>query len=69
DNCPRDLARNLASLLDDQALHAELAARGQARAKALLRWDTERHRLLAAYDLALAGRKPVGATTAAALSK
>lgn len=69
DNCPRDLAHNLASLLDDQALHAELAARGQQRAKALLRWDTERNRLLAAYDLALAGKKPVGATTATALSK
>jgi glycosyltransferase involved in cell wall biosynthesis len=70
DNSPRDLARQMARLLDDGALRTELAARGELRAKTLLRWDTERNRLLAAYDTALGrGRKPVVATSAPAISK
>lgn len=70
DNSPADLARNMARLIDDPALHADLAARGSERATAMLRWETERGRLLAAYDMALArGRKTVVAGSAAALSK
>ncbi len=43
----------MARLIDDEALRAELAGRGQERAKALLRWETERAQLLAAYEMAL----------------
>lgn len=69
-NQPADLARNLARLIDDRGLHAELSARGQARAQSLLRWDVERSRLLAAYDLALTrGGKSVPATADAIISK
>ena len=49
-NCPLDLARQIARLLDDGALRAALSQTGKARAKALLRWETERAQLLAAYD-------------------
>jgi len=52
DNSPVDLARQIARLADDEPLRADLAARGAERAKALLRWETERSRLLAAYDIA-----------------
>ncbi len=56
DNCATDLARTMALLIDDQELRATLADEGKARAKALLRWDEERSRLLAAYELALSGQ-------------
>lgn len=70
DNSPRDLARQMARLIDDRALHADLAARGAARARSLLRWDHERSRLLAAYDLALArGRKIAEPAPAAVASE
>ncbi len=70
DNSSADLARNMARLIDDRALHADLAARGAERAKAMLRWENERGRLLGAYDMALGqGRKPVVATSVTALSK
>ena len=60
DNSPEDLARNLAALIDDAGLREELAEAGQARARALLRWDTERAQLLAAYETALKrGRRGV----------
>jgi len=62
DNSPVALATELARLADDTALRESLAEEGRARAKALLRWDTERSRLLAAYDLAL---KPGGGAEAA----
>lgn len=66
DNCPRDLASRMLTLLDDEALRAETAAEGVARAKSLLRWEEERGRLLAAYDCALEGgartvRRPMAA--------
>jgi glycosyltransferase involved in cell wall biosynthesis len=65
-NCPIALADHIAVLLDDENKRAALAAVGQDRAKALLRWDIERGRLLAAYDVALAGRRqPLSATTPA----
>jgi len=60
DNCPKDLARRMLGLIDDEALRGETTAAGVARAKALLRWDEEQARLLAAYDVALRGRtRPV----------
>ncbi len=57
-NSPIDLAEKIATLVDDDSLRTELAAVGQTRAKALLRWETERGRLLGAYRLALAGTQP-----------
>lgn len=57
-NCPIDLARQMGRLLDDEALKAQVAGQGKVRAKALLRWESERSRLLAAYDTAMkSGRK------------
>jgi glycosyltransferase involved in cell wall biosynthesis len=55
-NDPVDLARCMAELFDNTALHSQLAIEGQTRAKALLRWDAERDRLLAAYQTALEGQ-------------
>jgi glycosyltransferase involved in cell wall biosynthesis len=52
-NSPAKLAGEMARLLEDATLRQSLAAEGQARAKALLRWETERSRLLGAYELAL----------------
>ena len=43
-------------LLDDETLCNRLSETGKARAKALLRWETERAQLLAAYDLLLKDR-------------
>ncbi|MGQ0673555.1 MAG: glycosyltransferase family 4 protein [Hyphomicrobium sp.] len=61
DNSPVDLARRLARLADDEELRGRLAAEGQARAAMLLRWDVERARLLAAYEMALKpARRAVG---------
>jgi hypothetical protein len=49
------------SLIDDAELRQRTTSEGVARAKALLRWDEERGRLLAAYDVALQGsRQRVG---------
>jgi glycosyltransferase involved in cell wall biosynthesis len=53
DNSPADLAANLERLVDDTALRTDLAERGRERARQLLRWETERAQLLAAYDRAL----------------
>jgi glycosyltransferase involved in cell wall biosynthesis len=62
DNSPADLAANMARLIDDEALRERLAAEGRERARELLRWDRERSRLLAAYEMALAPKgKPVPA--------
>jgi glycosyltransferase involved in cell wall biosynthesis len=62
DNSPADLAANMARLIDDEVLREQLAAEGRERARELLRWDRERSRLLAAYEMALAPRgKPVPA--------
>lgn len=56
DNCPKDLACNMARLLDDQMLHEQLAHEGRTRAARLLRWEAERSRLLQAYEVALTPR-------------
>lgn len=70
DNSPRDLAAQMMRLVDDPVLHADLAQRGTERAKALLRWESERTRLLAAYDLALSrGRPALASTTVATASE
>lgn len=55
-NDPVDLAAKMARLIDDEPLRTSLAAKGRARAEAVVRWEPERARLLAAYELALAGR-------------
>jgi glycosyltransferase involved in cell wall biosynthesis len=58
-NSPIELARQIGRLIDDPALRARLSEEGRVRSTALLRWDTERGRLLAAYERALlTGRKP-----------
>lgn len=66
DNSPVSLAEQVACLIDDVAMRARLADAGRERAKALLRWETERAQLLAAYDTALGskGRATVPTGTA-----
>ena len=54
DNDPASLAARIAELLDDEALRSKLADIGRERAQSLLRWETERAQLLAAYEAALA---------------
>lgn len=63
-NSPVALAGELGRLLDNQELRSGLAEEGRARAKALLRWETERSRLLGAYEMAL---RPSRRTAAAGL--
>ncbi len=63
-NSPLELAGQMARLLDDETLRSKLSHTGKARAKALLRWETERAQLLAAYEFLLKDRT---ATTGAAL--
>jgi glycosyltransferase involved in cell wall biosynthesis len=55
-NSPIELAAQMARLLDNTALRLQLSATGKARAKVLLRWETERAQLLAAYELLLKDR-------------
>ncbi|MBR2537632.1 MAG: glycosyltransferase family 4 protein [Hyphomicrobium sp.] len=55
-NDPHALASQMSRLLDDADLRGALGEEGIARSRALLRWENERARLLAAYELALAGR-------------
>ena len=55
DNDPVDLADKMMRLLDDAGMRERLAETGRERAKKLLCWDSERARLLMAYDVALAG--------------
>jgi glycosyltransferase involved in cell wall biosynthesis len=64
DNCPRSLAAQIARLVDDEPLRKSLATAGQARARSLLRWETERANLLAAYELALGDKARVPAMPA-----
>jgi glycosyltransferase involved in cell wall biosynthesis len=52
-NCPRSLADRMLTLFDDPVLRERTAAEGLTRAKSLLRWEDERQRLLAAFDLVL----------------
>jgi glycosyltransferase involved in cell wall biosynthesis len=58
DNCPLSLADAMARLIDDRLLRDRVSEAGMERAKSLLRWETERANLLAAYELAL-GEKAV----------
>ena len=55
DNCPHQLAAQMARLIDDADLRGALSEEGMSRANALLKWENERARLLAAYEMALAG--------------
>ena len=55
-NSPVEFAGQMARLLNDMKLRDALADIGRARAKALLRWETERAQLLAAYDCILKER-------------
>lgn len=57
DNCPRALAGQMLLLIDNEDLKLKLSTEGKSRAQALLRWDTERARLLAAYETVLAARQ------------
>ena len=52
-NDPHDLADKIAGLLEASARRAALSGAGRSRAAALLRWDLERAKLLAAYRRAL----------------
>ncbi|HPG88531.1 MAG TPA: glycosyltransferase family 4 protein [Hyphomicrobium sp.] len=54
DNDPRDLADKMARLVDDVDLRGALGEEGVSRSRALLKWESERARLLSAYDCALA---------------
>ena len=53
-NSSVDLADKMARVLDDPDLRGALGEEGLARSRALLKWDSERSRLLAAYQMALA---------------
>jgi glycosyltransferase involved in cell wall biosynthesis len=55
-NSPIEFADQMARLLHDATLRDTLAEIGRVRAKALLRWETERAQLLAAYDCILKER-------------
>ncbi len=52
-NDPKVLAHQMLRLVDDIDLRGALGDEGQIRAKALLKWENERGRLLAAYQMAL----------------
>lgn len=54
DNSAADIARQLQRLMDEEGLAGRLAEEGRARARALLDWDAEAARLVAAYDTAAA---------------
>ncbi len=64
DNSATDLAGRIVELADNRDLRTTLAEAGEARAKALLRWDEERSRLLAAFDVALNAETARAAETA-----
>ena len=66
-NDPIELAAHVANLCDDVELRRSLGEAGQRRARTLLRWDGERQRLLAAYDLALGHGRPTEVSSAAAV--
>lgn len=53
DNDPLQLAAHMARLIDDKDLAGALSEEGKSRARMLLKWENERARLLAAYELAL----------------
>jgi glycosyltransferase involved in cell wall biosynthesis len=68
-NCPRALAAGIERLLDDGSLREALAACGRERARNLLRWETERAQLLAAYDIALGGQRQAAVPASAPLGR
>lgn len=55
-NDPKELAGKMAKLFDDADLAGALSEEGRARARMLLKWENERARLLAAYELAFADK-------------
>lgn len=57
-NDPNALANQMLRLIDDPDLKGALAEEGLVRAKALLKWENERSRLLAAYQSVLAAGAP-----------
>jgi glycosyltransferase involved in cell wall biosynthesis len=67
-NDPKDLARQMRRLFDDAELRAALSEVGLARAKSLLRWDAEKSRLLAAYDMVLSNPQAQSSPVAASLA-
>lgn len=69
DNCPHDLAQQMLKLIDSEELRNSLSSEGKSRAQALLRWDTERARLLAAYEAVLAPKTEALPVRAEAASK
>ncbi|MDX2157294.1 MAG: glycosyltransferase family 4 protein [Hyphomicrobiaceae bacterium] len=69
DNSPVSLADRMSTLLDDEDLRSHLVGLGRDRAKALLRWETERAQLLAAYETALGGRSSTEAATREAATR
>ena len=69
-NDPKSLAAAMEALLDDDELRRNVARVGEKRAKALLKWENERARLLGAYDLALSGqKKPLRGPAESAITK
>ena len=56
DNSPAQLAAAMARLVDEPDLRDRLATAGRERAQSMLRWDTERAQLLAAYETALGNK-------------
>ncbi|MGB4864427.1 MAG: glycosyltransferase family 4 protein [Hyphomicrobium sp.] len=65
-NSSVDLADKMARVLDDPDLRGALGEEGLARSRALLKWDSERSRLLAAYQMALADPQTKDSRVAAA---
>jgi glycosyltransferase involved in cell wall biosynthesis len=56
-NDPIDFAEKVIQLLDSEQLRSELGARGRKRIEENINWETDRQRLLAAYELALKSPK------------
>ncbi len=56
DNNSKHLASQMARLFDDKDLAGALGEEGRARARQLLKWENEKARLLAAYELALSDK-------------
>lgn len=65
-NDAADLAVKFAKLADDMDLRGALRDEGMSRARVLLKWETERARLLAAHQTALSNPVQVAQTAGAA---
>jgi glycosyltransferase involved in cell wall biosynthesis len=68
-NDPRDLAAQIAALLDDPARRTAMGALGRARVEERLSWAHSAPRLLAAYERAFAKRGGRAAADASAASR